>query len=126
MFAQLVRFALVGGASNVVYGLAFVVLSSHGVLTANFLGAILSTALANELHRSITFGASERVGWLSAQLEGGGLALVGLVVSTLAIGAFHSAYPAASALAAGALVVSVSAAIGGLRFLALRGLVFAA
>ena len=35
---------------------------------------VASTVLANELHRQLTFRAEDRVNWLSAQLEAGGVA----------------------------------------------------
>ncbi|MBJ8345524.1 GtrA family protein [Antrihabitans sp. YC2-6] len=120
-FAQLVRFAMVGGVSNVAYFVLFVTFSHEGLMTANLVGAAGSTALANELHRRVTFGAGGRIGWLTAQSQGGGLALVGLAVSSAAVAGFGHLFPATTALASGAFVVAVSAAIGGVRFLVLRG-----
>ncbi|MFH5207264.1 GtrA family protein [Antrihabitans sp. NCIMB 15449] len=125
-FAQLVRFAMVGVVSNVVYFVLFVALRPEGVMTANLVGAAVSTALANELHRRVTFGAAHRVGWLAAQWESGGLAIVGLITSSVALGALEIAFPDASAMTAGAFVIAVGAAVGGVRFLLLRGWVFAA
>jgi hypothetical protein len=46
---------------------------------------VLSSILANELHRRLTFHATGRVGWLTAQWEGGGLAATGLVASGVAL-----------------------------------------
>ncbi len=68
-FAQLVRFALVGGASNILYFAAFLALRGDGALVANAVGAVLSTILANELHRRLTFHAADRVNWFTAQWE---------------------------------------------------------
>ncbi len=123
-FAQLVRFAFVGGISNIVYFVAFIGLRADGALAANAIGAIASTALANELHRRLTFRAADRVSWFSAQWEGGGLALIGLVFSSAAIASLQFAFPAAGGVTAALLVIGVSAAVGGMRFLALRGWVF--
>ena len=86
-FAQLIRFALVGGLSNIGYFLLFLACYGGGPQLANLTGSVVSTALANELHRRLTFHASDRVGWLTAQLEGGGLALVGLGITRRARGA---------------------------------------
>lgn len=124
-FAQLIRFALVGGASNIVYFVVFIALrGGDGAQAANAIGAIASTVLANELHRRLTFRASARVAWFAAQWEGGGLAVVGLVFSAVAIALLQFAFPAIGGVMTAMLVIGVSAAVGGMRFLALRGWVF--
>ncbi|NMN98762.1 GtrA family protein [Antrihabitans stalactiti] len=122
--AQLVRFAGVGGLSNIVYFAAFFALASQGNQIANIVGAALSTALANELHRRMTFHASDRVTWFAAQWEGGALAVIGLAFSATAIAALNFAFPTATDVTVALLVIAVSAAVGGARFLALRGWVF--
>ncbi|WP_308251763.1 GtrA family protein [Rhodococcoides kroppenstedtii] len=121
---QLARFAAVGAVSNVLYVAVFVLMQPEGRVIANVAGAAASTVLANELHRRLTFHAGERVHWFTAQWEAGGLALVGLMVSTAAVTALEVAAPNTSALASALLVVTVTAVVGGLRFLALRGWVF--
>ncbi|MFE6919789.1 GtrA family protein [Nocardia sp. NPDC057663] len=122
--AQLIRFALVGGASNIAYVLLFLACDGFGPLAANTIGSIVSTVIANELHRQLTFRAAGRVGWFTAQWEGGGLALIGLLVSTAALAGLESLAPGLGRLAQAGAVLAVMAAAGGLRFLALRGLVF--
>lgn len=67
--AQLIRFALVGGLSNVGYILLFLALYGGGPQIANLAGSIVSTAVANELHRRLTFQAADRVRWYTAQLR---------------------------------------------------------
>lgn len=123
-FAQLIRFALVGGLSNIAYVVLFFGLHAEGPLTANIVGSVLSTALANELHRRLTFHAADRVGWFVAQWEGGGLALVGLVLSTAALAAVGALFPGVNGVGQAAAVIAISATVGGMRFLALRGWVF--
>ncbi|MGI5217195.1 GtrA family protein [Nocardia sp. CA-290969] len=123
-FPQLIRFALVGGLSNISYVLLFLSLTGAGTLLANVAGSVVSTVLANELHRRLTFHAAERVGWFTAQWEGGGLALLGLGISTAALAALEVLAPTLTEPAQAAAVLAISAAVGGLRFLALRGLVF--
>ncbi|MRH92737.1 GtrA family protein [Nocardia sp. SYP-A9097] len=123
-FAQLIRFALVGGASNIVYILLFMAMTEFGPLIANIAGSIVSTIIANELHRQLTFRATARVGWFNAQWEAGGLALIGLLVSTAALAALNLWAPGLSTIAQSAAVIAIMAAIGALRFLALRGFVF--
>ncbi|MGF7121467.1 GtrA family protein [Rhodococcus sp. AG1013] len=122
--AQLTRFALVGGSSNVLYALSFLVLDAYGTLLANAVGVATSTVLANELHRRRTFRAADRVPWFAAQWEGGALALLGLLISSLALALLHFFFPDVGGLVSIALVIAVSGVVGGLRFIALRGWVF--
>ncbi|WP_051161260.1 GtrA family protein [Nocardia transvalensis] len=123
-FAQLIRFALVGGASNIAYVLLFLAMSGIGPLVANIAGSIVSTVIANELHRQLTFRAAGRVGWFTAQWEGGGLALLGVLISTAALAVLGFWAPGLGGLAQAGAMIAVTAAVGGMRFLALRGFVF--
>ncbi|MGW4365158.1 GtrA family protein [Nocardia takedensis] len=123
-FAQLIRFALVGGSSNVAYILLFFALHGVGPLLANVAGSVVSTVIANELHRQLTFHAADRVGWFKAQWEGGGLALVGLGITTAGLAALELWAPGLGGSAQAAAVLAITAAVGAMRFLALRGLVF--
>lgn len=122
--AQLVRFALVGGASNIVYVALFLALLGIGSLPANMVGSIASTIVANELHRRLTFRAADRVGWFTAQWEGGGLAVAGLAITTASLAVLEISAPALGGAAQAAAVLGITAAVGTLRFLALRGWVF--
>ncbi|MFQ6393108.1 GtrA family protein [Nocardia sp. KC 131] len=124
VFAQLIRFALVGGSSNIAYVLLFVAMNDSGPLVANVAGSIVSTVIANELHRQLTFHAADRVGWFTAQCEGGGLALIGLLISTAALAGLEFSAPGLGEIAQTGAVVVIMAAVGGMRFLALRGFVF--
>ncbi|MFI7667483.1 GtrA family protein [Nocardia sp. NPDC049526] len=123
-FAQLIRFALVGGSSNVAYILLFMALNGIGPLVANIAGSIVSTVIANELHRQLTFHAAGRVGWFTAQWEGGGLALIGLLISTAALAGLEFLAPGLGEIAQVGAVVAIMAAVGVMRFLVLRGFVF--
>jgi putative flippase GtrA len=122
--AQFIRFVLVGGSSNVLYGGLFLTLAGLGSFVANIVGIAASTVLANELHRRVTFHAVERVGFLQTQWEAGGLALAALVLGTTALAVVNIALPEASSLMQIFAVVAVSAVTGAMRFLALRGWVF--
>ncbi|MGS2806563.1 GtrA family protein [Nocardia sp. MW-W600-9] len=122
--AQLIRFALVGGVSNIAYVLLFLACDRLGPLAANIAGSLVSTVIANELHRQLTFRAAARVGWFTAQWEGGGLALIGLLTSTAALAGLESLAPGLGQLGQAGAVLVVMAVAGGARFLALRGLVF--
>lgn len=118
--ASLVRFAVVGGSANVVYVLAFWALTGSGTSLANAVGFVSSTALATELHRRVTFRARGAVGWLTAQLEGGGLALVGLAATTASLAALHRLAEHPSTAVQAALLLTVTGLVGLGRFLALR------
>src|SRR3954469_2259026 len=118
--AQFARFVLVGGVSSALYALLFVLLDGLGDQPANIAGAIASSMLANELHRRLTFHAGERVSWFAAQWEGGGLALVGMLATGVALGWFDSITGGDSSMADLAVVALVTGAIGLIRFVALR------
>lgn len=120
--AQFCRFVLVGSASSLVYALLFWSLEGLGSLLANLVAVVLSSILANDLHRRLTFQAQERVSWLTAQWEGGGVSVVGLVATTLALGWLDRVNVDAGLLVELALVGAVFATIGSLRFVALRWL----
>lgn len=123
-FAQLLRFALVGGLSNIGYLLLFLAFYGGGPQLANLAGSIVSTALANELHRRLTFHAAGRVRWFTAQLEGGGLALAGLAITAGGLAFLSSHAPGISDIAQAGAVLAITAAVGTMRFLTLRLWVF--
>lgn len=122
--AQLIRFALVGGFSNVGYFLLFMACYGDGPQLANLTGSVVSTAIANELHRRLTFHAAGRVGWLTAQLEGGGLALAGLAISSAALALLDFLAPGMGDIPEAIAVIVITAGVGTMRFLTLRLWVF--
>lgn len=126
---QFVRFVVVGGSTNVVYALAFVGLVGLvglGEMTANAIGVITSTVLANELHRRLTFRAADRVGWIRTQWEAGGLSVLALLASSAALAGSEAVAPDAAPLVDAAVVIASTGLIGLARFFALRGWVFSA
>ncbi|WTL32900.1 GtrA family protein [Nocardia sp. NBC_01503] len=123
-FAQLIRFALVGGLSNIGYLMLFLAFYGGGPQLANLAGSIVSTAVANELHRRLTFHAAGRVRWFTAQLEGGGLALAGLAITSAGLAILESTAPGMGDIAEAAAVLAITAAVGTIRFLTLRLWVF--
>jgi putative flippase GtrA len=118
--AQFARFVLVGGASTAVYGLLFISLGTLGYLAAHLIATVASSILANEMHRRLTFRAEDRVNWLNAQLEAGSVALVGLLATSAALGWLNSSVGPAPVILQITLVAAVTAAIGLMRFVALR------
>ncbi len=122
--AQLIRFALVGGFSNIGYFLLFMACYGSGPQLANLTGSVVSTAVANELHRRLTFHAADRIGWFTAQIEGGGLALAGLGITSAALALLDFLVPNLGGGADAIAVILITAAVGTVRFLGLRLWVF--
>ncbi|HEY0508156.1 MAG TPA: GtrA family protein [Blastococcus sp.] len=120
ILAQFIRFVLVGGSSTAVYATVFLSLQWMGYLPANIVGTVVSSVLANEMHRRLTFHADERVGWLTAQLEAGGVSLFGLVATSVALGWLDASVGSAHAGLQITLVAAVTGFIGLIRFVALR------
>ena len=118
--AQFGRFVLVGGVSSLLYAIVFILCTSLGDLSANLIGSALSSILANEMHRRLTFHADERVTWLTAQWEAGAVSLFGLLATSAALGWLHATASSAAPALQIALVVAVTTLIGALRFIALR------
>ena len=117
---QFARFVLVGGISSALYALCFWALDGVGDQPANVVGAIASSALANELHRRLTFRAGSRIGWFAAQCEGGLLALVGMVITGLSLAWLDAVVGDASVTLEVAMVAAVTGLVGLVRFVALR------
>jgi putative flippase GtrA len=118
--AQFVRFVLIGGTSTVVYALLFLSLEELGYLTAHVIATVASSMLANDLHRRLTFHAEDRVSWLTAQIEAGGVSLFGLLATSTALAWLDATVGSAPPLLQIALVAAVTGTIGLVRFLALR------
>jgi putative flippase GtrA len=121
--AQFARFVLVGGSTTVVYATLFLSLSrlvGLSYLPAHVAATVVSTVLANEMHRRLTFRAEERVSWLAAQWEAGGVSVVGLVATSSALEWLDSVTGTAHPAVQVAVVATVTAVIGALRFVALR------
>ena len=120
--AQFARFVLVGGSASLVYAGLFLALAGLGNQAANALGIVASTALANELHRRLTFRAGDRVGWVTAQWAGGGLVVAGLVASSLVLAALEVGTGPPEPLVSVIAVCAVNGAVGLARFVVLRWL----
>jgi putative flippase GtrA len=119
---QFARFVLVGASTTLVYALLFAALQRLGYLTAHVAATAVSTLLANEMHRRLTFHAGERVHWLTAQLEAGGVTVIGLLLTSTALGVLNSLVPHVGVPIQVALVVTVTGLVGLMRFIALRWL----
>jgi putative flippase GtrA len=121
-FSQFLRFVLVGGTSTALYALLYISLSGLGLsyLPAHLISTVVTTVLANESHRRLTFHAEDRVDWFTAQWEAGAVAVIGLISTSAALGWLDSLAGTAPMWLQIGLVASVTAVIGMLRFVALR------
>lgn len=117
---QFLRFVLVGGSSTALYALLFLGLQGFGYLSAHVVGTVASSILANDLHRRLTFHADERIGWLTAQIEAGGVSLFGLLATSAALGWLDATVGDAHPVLQISLVAAVTGLIGLIRFIALR------
>jgi putative flippase GtrA len=120
VLAQFARFVLVGSVSTAVYALLFLTLHGFGYLPANVGATVVSSVLANELHRRLTFHADERVGFWTSQVGAGGVSLFGLLATSAALTWLDSAAGSAPVALQIGLVAAVTGGIGLIRFAALR------
>ena len=120
ILAQFTRFLLVGGSTTLVYALLFIPLQGLGYLVAHLIATVASTVLANEMHRRLTFHAEDRVGWFTAQWEASTVAALGLVATSATLGWINTTAAGDQVWLQITAVVTVTAIIGLLRFIALR------
>lgn len=120
ILAQFTRFLLVGGSTTLVYALLFIPLQGLGYLAAHLIATVASTVLANEMHRRLTFHAEDRVGWFTAQWEASTVAALGLVATSATLGWVNTTAAEDQVWLQITAVVTVTAIIGLLRFIALR------
>ena len=117
---QFVRFVAVGGTSMLLYGVVLWLLQGLGTQPANLVGSLASTVLANELHRRLTFRAGAHVSPLAAQLQGGGMALAGVVLTAVVLAWAETTVGPAGPVSQLLLVTTVTGLVGVGRFVGLR------
>ena len=125
MTKQIVRFAAIGVISTLAYLLLFVAFHSFmGAQPANFL-ALAITAIANTAaNRRFTFGVRERAGAGRHQLQGFGVFLLGLAITSGSLAVLHATAPAAGRLLELSVLVGANLVATVLRFLLMRGWIF--
>ncbi len=125
MTTQIVRFAAIGVASTLAYLVLFVAFHPFmGAQLANFL-ALAITAVANtSANRRFTFGIRERADAGRHQLQGFGIFLLGLAITSGSLALLHSTAPYAGRLLELGVLVAANLVATVLRFLLLRGWVF--
>jgi putative flippase GtrA len=95
-----------------------------GAQSANFL-ALALTAIANTAaNRRFTFGVRERTGAGRHQLQGFGVFLLGLGITSGSLALLHATAPAAGRLTELTVLVGANLVATILRFLLMRGWIF--
>src|SRR6478735_4266020 len=124
---QVVRFGAIGVASTVAYLLLYLVLSGlTGAQVANAL-ALSITAVANTAaNRRLTFGLRGQAGAVRQHVQGFGIFLVALVLSSGSLALLHSVAPSASRFSEVFVLVVANLAGTVVRFVLLRSWVFRA
>jgi putative flippase GtrA len=124
---QVSRFAAIGVVSTLAYLAIYVVLrNAMSALSANAL-ALAITAIANTAaNRRITFGVTDREGRMREQVQGFGVFVLALALSSAALAALHAAQPHPSRLVELAALLLANLAAAALRFVLLRHWVFRA
>ncbi len=117
------RFGATGAASSIVYGLvvaALGVVSAIPVQVAHLAGTALSTVVASALHRRFTFRAARTASWQRSQVAGGGTAVLGIAVSTLALTVWQHVVAHPTRLEDVVLVYAVNGLMGLVNFFVMR------
>jgi putative flippase GtrA len=111
--------------STLAYLLVFIALHPFtGAQPANFL-ALAVTAIANTAaNRRFTFGVRERAGAGRHQLQGFGVFLLGLAITSGSLAVLHATAPAAGRLLELTVLVGANLVATVLRFLLMRGWIF--
>lgn len=127
MRRQLPRFAAVGVLSTLAFIVLYALLrTAMPALVANAL-ALLVTAVGNTAaNRRFTFGVRGRADAVRHQAQGGVAFVIGLAVTSLALGALHVTAPGASRAVELTVLVAANALATLVRFLMLRVWVFRA
>ncbi|WP_432482679.1 GtrA family protein [Kineococcus esterisolvens] len=117
------RFVLAGLAGNAAHAVVFLLLGAWAplpVAAVNVSATVVSTLVANELHRRFTFRAAPGTPWFAGHGVGGAAAVAGLVLSTSALTAWHHLVPGAGDLSGLLVVHVVTGLVGLVNFLVLR------
>lgn len=117
------RYGATGVASSILYGLvvgALGLLPALSAQAAHLVATAVSTVTGSALHRGFTFRGGPSASWRRSQLAGGGTALVGMGMSTLALTLWHHAVPHSGRLGDVVLVYAVNGLMGLVNFFVMR------
>jgi putative flippase GtrA len=117
------RFGATGVASSVVYGLVVAglgLVAAVPVQVGHLVGTAVSTMVASAMHRRFTFRATRSASWQRSQAAGGGTALLGIGVSTLALTVWQHVVAHPTRLEDVVLVYAVNGVMGLVNFFVMR------
>jgi putative flippase GtrA len=122
---QVGRFTAIGVVSTVAYVALYVLLRGGlGAFSANTV-ALAVTAVANTAaNRRLTFGVTRRAGMVRHQLQGLGVFVLALAMSSAALALLHTTTPHPSRLTEVTALVAANVAASALRFVLLKHWVF--
>ena len=125
LLGQILRFAVVGVISTVVFSLLFVVFRSWlPVMSAATVSLLLATVLNTAFNRRVTFGVRGRRSWIRPQLQGLLLLGMALVLTNGALWMLHQVVVEPSRMSEVVVLTAANLAATIARFLLLRGWVF--
>jgi putative flippase GtrA len=123
---QLVRFTAIGIGITLAYLALYLGLRTAApAVVANAVALAVTTVANTAANRRFTFGIRHHQGQLRHQLQGMGVFFTALAVTTVAIGLLHLTDPHPSRALEAAVLVVANLGATALRFLLLRGWVFA-
>lgn len=122
--AELCRYAAVGVFCTILYSTLFWAFHGIGSVRSNVLSSAVSTVVGTELHRRVTFRRSERTGFLTAQWQSFGLALLGLVATSVVLAVAEQVFGRSETWQQLLLINGTGAIIGIARYLVMSRLVF--
>ncbi len=123
---QLARFTAIGVTSTLAYLALYLALRTAApAVVANAVALAVTTVANTAANRHFTFGIRHKEGRLRHQLQGMGVFGTALVVTTTAIGLLHLTDPHPSRWLEATVLVLANLGATALRFLLLRGWVFA-
>ncbi|MFP3713069.1 GtrA family protein [Puerhibacterium sp. TATVAM-FAB25] len=117
------RFGAIGVASSVLYGLVVGALGLAPAVSAqaaHLVATAVSTVTGSALHRGFTFRATHAASWRRSQVAGGGTALLGMGMSTMALTLWQHAMPHSGRLGNVVLVYAVNGLMGLVNFFVMR------
>jgi putative flippase GtrA len=119
--SELFRFYVVGAASAVAYVVLFVILRTQmPSQVANVLALLISAVANTAVNRRFTFGIRGPEGVVRHYLQGLGVFLLGLVVTSGSLWLLHVWTPAPSRVAEVSVLVAANLVATVVRFLGLR------
>ncbi len=124
---QMLRFAAIGVLSTLAYVAIYLLLRGGGMgaQAANALALVVTAVGNTAANRRVTFGVRGRRDWMRHQIQGFGVFVVGLALTSGALVALHLITATPPRTLEVTVLVVANAAATLVRFLLLRGWVFA-